>query len=138
MSQLAVVAHTTEPWRSASTRSDPVRRFGPEVSNEAHVAALAEVSEGWPPIVVTEDHVLVDGHHRVAAAQLLECDRIPALVFKGSHADAYVEAVRSNISHGMPLTLSERRRAGRQILAVHPTWSDRRIAGTVVVCRPRR
>ena len=48
------------------------------------------------------------------------CSKVPV--------DAYVEAVRSNISHGMPLTLSERRRAGVQILAVHPTWSDRRIA----------
>ena len=84
---------------------------------------------GWPPIVVTEDHVLVDGHHRVAAAEQLGLDRIAAVVFKGSRADAYIEAVRSNISHGMPLTLSERRRAGVQILAVHPTWSDRRIAG---------
>ena len=110
-----------------SIRPGPSLRAGG--LNVAHVAALAEVSEGWPPIVVTEDNVLVDGHHRVAAAQQLGLDRIAAVVFKGSRADAYVEAVRSNISHGMPLTLSERRRAGAQILAVHPTWSDRRIAG---------
>ena len=110
-----------------SIRPGPSLRVGG--LNDAHVAALAEVSEGWPPIVVTEDNVLVDGHHRVAAAQQLGLDRIAAVVFKGSRADAYVEAVRSNISHGMPLTLSERRRAGAQILAVHPTWSDRRIAG---------
>ena len=110
-----------------SIRPGPSLRAGG--LNDAHVAALAEVSEGWPPIVVTEDNVLVDGHHRVAAAQQLGLDRIAAVVFKGSRADAYVEAVRSNISHGMPLTLSERRRAGVQILAVHPTWSDRRIAG---------
>lgn len=110
-----------------SIRPGPSLRVGG--LNEAHVAALAEVCEGWPPIVVTEDNVLVDGHHRLAAAQQLGLDRIAAVVFKGSRADAYVEAVRSNISHGMPLTLSERRRAGVQILAVHPTWSDRRIAG---------
>ena len=110
-----------------SIRPGPSLRAGG--LNDAHVAALAEVSEGWPPIVVTEDNVLVDGHHRVAAAQQLGLDRIAAVVFKGSRADAYVEAVRSNISHGMPLTLSERRRAGVQILAVHPMWSDRRIAG---------
>ena len=109
-----------------SIRPGPSLRVGG--LNVAHVAALAEVSDGWPPIVVTEDHVLVDGHHRLAAAQQLGLERIAVVVFKGSRADAYVEAVRSNISHGMPLTLSERRRAGVQILAVHPTWSDRRIA----------
>ena len=110
-----------------SIRPGPSLRAGG--LNVAHVAALAEVSDGWPPIVVTEDNMLVDGHHRVAAAEQLGLDHIAAVVFKGSRADAYVEAVRSNISHGMPLTLSERRRAGVQILAVHPTWSDRRIAG---------
>jgi hypothetical protein len=52
--------------------------------NGAHVAALAEVSDGWPPVVVTEDRVLVDGHHRVAAAQQLGLDSIAAVVFKGS------------------------------------------------------
>ena len=97
--------------RLDSIRPGPSLRVGG--LNDAHVAALAEVSEGWPPIVVTQDNVLVDGHHRVAAAQQLGLDRIAAVVFKGSRADAYVEAVRSNISHGMPLTLSERRRAGR-------------------------
>jgi ParB-like chromosome segregation protein Spo0J len=118
----------------AVTISLDVIRPGPSLRsgglNDAHVAALAEVSEGWPPIVVTEDHVLIDGHHRFAAARLLEWDQISAVVFKGSRADAYVEAVRSNIAHGMPLTLSERRSAGREILAVHPAWSDRRIAGS--------
>ena len=98
--------------------------------NEAHVTALAEVSAGWPPVVVTEDNMLVDGHHRLAAARVLEWDAIRAVVFKGSRADAYVEAVRSNVSHGLPLTLSERQKAGRQILTLHPAWSDRRIAGS--------
>jgi ParB-like chromosome segregation protein Spo0J len=109
-----------------SIRPGPLLRAGG--INEAHVAALAEVSDGWPPIIVTEDHMLVDGHHRFAAARLLELERISAVVFRGSRADAYVEAVRSNVWHGMPLTLSERRQAGRQILEDHPTWSDRRIA----------
>ena len=90
-----------------SIRPGPLLRAGG--INEAHVAALAEVSDSWPPIVVTEDHTLVDGHHRFAAARLLELERISAVVFKGSRADAYVEAVRSNVWHGMPLTLSERR-----------------------------
>jgi ParB-like chromosome segregation protein Spo0J len=111
-----------------SIRPGPLLRAGG--INEAHVAALAEVSDSWPPIVVTEDHMLVDGHHRFAAARLLELERISAVVFKGSRADAYVEAVRSNVWHGMPLTLSERRQAGRQILEDHPTWSDRRIASS--------
>jgi ParB-like chromosome segregation protein Spo0J len=130
MSQLAVVSARDEAMEIGldSIRPGPSLRSGG--LSVDHVAALVEVSDGWPPIVVTDDHMLIDGHHRVAAARRLGWDRIPALVFRGSRADAYVEAVRSNISHGMPLTLSDRRRAGRQILGVHPTWSDRRIAGT--------
>src|SRR5258708_35208600 len=113
MSQLAVVSAHDEAMEIGldSIRPGPSLRIGG--LNEDHVAALAEVGEGWPPIIVTEDGMVIDGHHRVAAARLLGWDRIPALVFRGSRADAYVEAGRSNISHGMPVTLAEPRAPGR-------------------------
>jgi hypothetical protein len=39
-----------------------------------------------------------------------------------------VLAVRSNVSHGLPLSLAERKAAATSIVASHPHWSDRLIA----------
>jgi transposase-like protein len=97
--------------------------------NLAHVATLAELEGRWPPILVTRhDHVVIDGHHRVAAAQHLGLSEIPALFFDGSPQEAYVEFVRCNVGHGLPLTLPERKRAVGHILVANPDWSDRRLA----------
>src|SRR5262249_32343453 len=110
---LAVIGAHDEIVTLSLDQIRPGPSFRSGAWNEAHVTALAEVSVGWPPVIVTEDKMLVDGNHRLAAARLLEWDRIPAVVFKGSRGDAYIEAVRSNIAHGLPLTLSERQQAGR-------------------------
>jgi hypothetical protein len=40
----------------------------------------------------------------------------------------FIEAVRRNVAHGLPLTLADRKGAARQILGIHSEWSDRRIA----------
>lgn len=95
-----------------------------------HVAALAEVIDDVPPILV---HVptmrVIDGAHRVAAARSLGRERIRALLFEGDEVAAHVEAVRSNVAHGKPLTLAEREAAAVHIIELAPQWSDRRIAG---------
>ena len=94
-----------------------------------HVAVLAERPEEWPPIVVSRaDRSVVDGQHRVAAARQLGLDRIRAIWFDGSADDAYVEFVRCNVGHGLPLSLDERRAAVRRILRTHADRSDRGIA----------
>jgi ParB-like chromosome segregation protein Spo0J len=98
----------------------------------AHVAALAEVADSWPPIVVSRLNAsVIDGQHRVAAAQQLGVRRLRAIWFDGSPDDTYLEFVRCNVSHGLPLTLAERRRAARRIVSSRPDLSDRGIA---VVC----
>lgn len=98
----------------------------------AHVAALAEVAESWPPIVVNRsDRVVIDGQHRVAAAKQRGLRAVRAVWFDGSPDDNYVEFVRRNVSHGLPLTLAERRLAARRIVGSRPNLSDRGIA---VVC----
>jgi ParB-like chromosome segregation protein Spo0J len=95
----------------------------------AHVAALAEVPEAWPPIVVArEDYSVVDGHHRVAAANDLGLRRVRAVFFDGTPEEAYAEFVRRNVAHGLPLSLAERRRAARRMLGVDASRSDRSIA----------
>ncbi|MGK5728612.1 ParB/RepB/Spo0J family partition protein, partial [Streptomyces sp. URMC 124] len=42
--------------------------------------------------------------------------------------EVFVEAVTANISHGLPLTLKDRKLAAERILRTHPAWSDRAIA----------
>jgi ParB-like chromosome segregation protein Spo0J len=97
--------------------------------NVGHVEALAELSGDWPPILVwRETCQILDGNHRVAAARLLGLREVSALFFDGTAADAFVESVRRNVEHGLPLTLDERRAAAQRVLNDHPEWSNRRLA----------
>jgi ParB-like chromosome segregation protein Spo0J len=94
-----------------------------------HVATLAELAGAWPPIVVRrDDHSVVDGQHRVAAARRLGLASLQVRWFDGSADDAFVEFVRCNVGHGLPLGLSERRSAASRILRSHPERSDRSVA----------
>jgi ParB-like chromosome segregation protein Spo0J len=70
---------------------------------------------------------VIDGVHRLLAARLLSRKTISVQFFDGTHDEALVEAVRSNVAHGKPLTLSEREAATTNILRLHPDWSNRRI-----------
>jgi ParB-like chromosome segregation protein Spo0J len=97
--------------------------------DHAHVAALAEVPEAWPPIIVArDDFSVVDGHHRVAAAHDLGLRRVRAVLFDGTPDEAYAEFVRQNVTHGLPLSLVERRHAARRILRADASRSDRSVA----------
>jgi hypothetical protein len=68
--------------------------------------------------------------HRVHAAQLRGQEHIAARLFDGSEEEAFVLAVRLNSRHGLPLSTADRASAATRIMATHPQWSDRRIAGT--------
>jgi ParB-like chromosome segregation protein Spo0J len=108
-------------------------RVGPSLREEGldpgHVATLAELAGAWPPILVRrEDRSVVDGQHRVAAARRLDLRSLQVTWFDGSAEDAFVEFVRCNVGHGLPLGLSERRSAATRILRSHPERSDRGIA----------
>jgi ParB-like chromosome segregation protein Spo0J len=97
--------------------------------DDQHVAALAEVLDEVPPIVVHAGTLqVIDGVHRVHAAKRVGRRTIRALIFDGDEIEARIEAVRSNITHGKPLTLREREAAALRVLALVPAWSDRRIA----------
>jgi len=97
--------------------------------DRGHVAVLAQRAEQWPPIVVNRaDRSVVDGQHRVAAARELGLEHIRVVWFDGSADEAYVEFVRCNVGHGLPLSLDERRAAVRRILQTHADRSDRGIA----------
>ncbi|MCQ8194971.1 ParB N-terminal domain-containing protein [Streptomyces sp. RCU064] len=110
-----------------------------------HIQALAETEVTLPPIIVHRSTMrVVDGAHRLRAAELRGDEKIKVTFFDGSKADAFVLAVGSNITHGLPLSMADRKSAAARIIVSHPQWSDRMIAsvsgisaGTVAEIRRR-
>jgi len=99
-----------------------------------HIRVLAELCVPLPPILVHRDTMrIIDGMHRFRAAALRGDSDIEVRFFDGEEEDAFVLAVRSNVTHGLPLSRSDRARAALRILASHPNWSDRMIAGAAGV-----
>jgi ParB-like chromosome segregation protein Spo0J len=91
-----------------------------------HAQALAFRLDDCPPILVERStSTVIDGVHRVLAARMLGRTTIAARYFEGTHEEAFLEAVRSNIAHGKPLTLAEREAAAKKVLGLHSDWSDR-------------
>ena len=103
----------------------------PRLSGESleHVQTLAGTQSRLPPIIVHRQTMrVIDGMHRIRAAKLKGQDSIAVQFFEGSDADAFVLAVKANVSHGMPLSLADRRAAAARIIESHPYWADRMIA----------
>lgn len=100
-----------------------------ELCDAHHVAALTEVLDQVPPIIVHARTMrVIDGVHRVHAARAKGRSTIRAVLFDVDETDAHIEAIRSNVAHGKPLTLAEREEAATHILELVPAWADRRIA----------
>jgi hypothetical protein len=96
-----------------------------------HARSLAENFESLPPILVhSESMLVIDGAHRVLAARLLHQSTIRSVLFAGDALGAFAEAIRRNVAHGKPLTLSEREHAASELLQKAPAWSDRKVATT--------
>jgi ParB-like chromosome segregation protein Spo0J len=96
-----------------------------------HIRVLAESDRQLPPILVHRATMrVIDGMHRLSAARLRGQDAIDVVFFDGSTEDAFVVAVRTNITHGMPLSFADREAAVARIVNSHPDWSDRAIAAT--------
>lgn len=101
------------------------------VPDAEHAFLLSGVEEPLPPILVQRSGLrVIDGVHRLRAATLRGDTTIRAHLFEGPDDAAFLLAVRSNITHGLPLTLAERKAAAERILTAHPEWSDRAIAGS--------
>lgn len=102
-------------------------RFGGE--DPQHIQLLAGCEEPLPPILVHRRTMrVIDGTHRVRAAQLRGAADIAVQYFDGTEAEAFVLAVESNVRHGLPLSRAERNAAALRLLTSHPSWSDRAIA----------
>lgn len=104
-------------------------RLGGE--NLEHIRMLAEVDAPIPPITVHRQTMrVIDGMHRLRAAISRGEREIAVRYFDGDDRDAFVLAVRANISHGLPLSFADRAAAAERIILSHPNWSDRAIART--------
>ncbi len=100
--------------------------------NVEHIRVLAESETELPPIVVQRGtNRVIDGMHRVRAAQLRGEQLIRARLFEGDDASAFVLAVRLNVRHGLPLSLADRKSAAGRILREQADWSNRAIASAV-------
>ena len=96
-----------------------------------HVEALVESAASTPPVIVHRPTMrVIDGRHRVEAARLRGDRTIAARCIDGDPDDLFALAVRANVTHGMPLTLAERKTAAGRLLTSHPQWSNRLIAAT--------
>jgi ParB-like chromosome segregation protein Spo0J len=77
-----------------------------------HVESLREAlrrGETLPPIVVDKDLRVIDGVHRAYALINEGVDEVEAEVLEVDEDTAWVEAVRYNTEHGLPLTVVARR-----------------------------
>ncbi|MCZ0995633.1 ParB/RepB/Spo0J family partition protein [Streptomyces noursei] len=90
-----------------------------------------------PPVLVHRPTMRVlDGTHRVRAQLLRGGTQIRVEFFEGTEEESFVLAVRSNVAHGLPLSLSDRKAAAARILHAYPQWSDRSI-GSVSGLSPK-
>ena len=97
--------------------------------SEEHVQALAKADTRLPPIIVHRPTMrVIDGVHRLCAAEFVDHRHIEARFFDGDEDDAFVLAVEANTVNGLPLTLADRKAAAARIIMTHPTRSDRWIA----------
>jgi ParB-like chromosome segregation protein Spo0J len=95
----------------------------------AHVRLLVEVEDELPPILVHRQTMcVIDGRHRLRAAALRGDATIAVRFFDGDENEAFILGVTANITHGLPLSLADRRAAAARIIEVHGEWSDRAIA----------
>lgn len=96
--------------------------------DEEHVHRLAEMETTLPPILVHRATMrVIDGMHRLRAATLTGRKEIQVEFFEGTEEDGFIQAVKANVVHGLPLTLADRRAAAARILSTHPQLSDRAI-----------
>jgi hypothetical protein len=94
-----------------------------------HARLLANVRSALPPITVRRQTMqVIDGRHRIHAALLNGQSVIEARLIECDELTGFALAVRENVAHGLPLSLSDRRAAAISIIASHPHWSDRVVA----------
>lgn len=99
--------------------------------NAERIHILANSDTPLAPIIVHRGTMrVVDGMHRLRATVLRNEPTIDVRFIGGDEIDVFALTVRANVSHGMPLSLAERKAAAARLIRSHPHWSDRLIAMT--------
>jgi hypothetical protein len=111
---------------------EPTRSRG---IDDALVTCLSESTEPFAPLVVTVDGLVIDGQHRLLAAQRRGDIAVAVVVVEVSEEEANIEAYRRNGRHGIPLTRPDRRRWVGLELALTPEASNGVIAERCGVSR---
>lgn len=94
-----------------------------------HARLIADAAESLPPILVQQGTMrVIDGMHRIRAAHLRGRQHIEAYLIGCDDDESFLWGVRMNLTHGLPLTLADRKAAACRIIQAHPEWSDRAIA----------
>lgn len=97
-----------------------------------HVKVLQKAPESWPPLLVVQrggQYLLIDGFHRFTAAQNLGLSAVPVeVVAAPADGDLHALAFFSNVAHGRPLSLADRRAFAERILRLEPHLANREIA----------
>ena len=102
-----------------------------EGEDKAHIARLAESETPLPPILVDRRTMrVIDGMHRLMAASLQGRETVEVEFFDGSPDVAFLLAVQANTTHGLPLSLADRRAAAARIISIYPQMSDRAVGET--------
>ncbi|MFG1645385.1 ParB/RepB/Spo0J family partition protein [Amycolatopsis sp. NPDC049252] len=87
------------------------------------------MDEELPPIIVHRPTMrVIDGAHRLRAAELRARRHIEVRFFDGDEDDAFVLAVEANTANGLALSVEDRKAAAARIIVTHPARSDRWIA----------
>nr|WP_207922519.1 ParB N-terminal domain-containing protein [Micromonospora sp. KC606] len=126
----------------ALRRGDSPRLAG---EDPGHIDFLAQTEMPLPPILVHQTTMrVIDGNHRLRAAERRGQATIAVRFFEGDDERAFVEAVRANQAHGLPMSLADREAAAVRVLRSGPQRSDRAVAaitglapGTVAAIRRR-
>lgn len=124
--QTELPAHFTQPVRISDLT--PGRSPRLDGIDEAHARRLAEVYDSLPPVLVQRPTMrVIDGMHRLRAAEILGHEVLRAQFFDGADEEAFIQSVARNIAHGLPLSTADRKAAAERILRSFPAMSDRSI-----------
>ncbi|WP_328904601.1 ParB/RepB/Spo0J family partition protein (plasmid) [Streptomyces sp. NBC_00441] len=124
--QTELPAHFTQPVRIRDLA--PGRSPRLDGIDEAHARRLAEVYDSLPPVLVQRPTMrVIDGMHRLRAAEILGHEVLRAQFFDGADEEAFIQSVARNIAHGLPLSTADRKAAADRILRSFPAMSDRSI-----------
>ncbi|MFF2510443.1 ParB/RepB/Spo0J family partition protein [Streptomyces sp. NPDC058086] len=97
--------------------------------DQAHVRLLAEAESALPPVLVHRATLrVIDGMHRLNAAIARGEETIEVTFFDGDESELFLQSVRLNVTHGLPLSLQERKHAAARLMGTHARLSDRAVA----------